>query len=528
MLYIKTIIAATSLFLLAGCYNKDSESTSRPNIILILADDMGYTDIGCYGSEINTPNIDKLAKNGLMFTQFYNAARCSPSRASMLTGLYPHQAGMGGNAKSQHKSTPGPYQGYINNTSVTLAEVLSDAGYYTAISGKWHLGDDLPHWPMDRGFDNFFGLINGAANFFDIHRGRYPDTKTLHLIDSMEYQQPADFYMTDAITDHALGFLQKGMSTSQPFFLYLSYTAPHWPMHARQEDIDKYRGTYLKGWDVLRQERIEKMISLGLLSSSLPDVYRDQSVPPWDSLTDTQKDKMDLLMAIYAAMIDRMDQGIGRVINFLAETGELNNTLIFFLSDNGACAEWDVLGTDVWGNFLDSNVRPGSGDTFHTYGRAWAHLGNVPFRMYKKYTHEGGISTPLIVHWPDGVKNKGSIIDHPGHIIDIMPTFCELAEVDYPLEFNGNTITPSPGISLAPLFKGETPEAHQALYWEHAKNKAIRKGDWKLVSMGGADWELYNMKNDRYELNNLIRDEKLLADSLMTEFQVWADEVGVR
>jgi arylsulfatase A-like enzyme len=528
MNYSTSFLACLPLAVLSGCSIKDINLPEKPNVILILADDMGYSDIGCYGSEINTPNIDMLAQNGIRLTQFYNAARCSPSRASLLTGLYPHQAGMGGNAKSPQNSTPGPYQGYINNTSVTVAEMLRSAGYYTAISGKWHLGDTAPHWPLDRGFDNFFGLVGGAANFFDTSRARFPDRKTLHLIDSNEYQQPDDFYMTDAITDHALDFMEKATSINQPFFLYLSYTAPHWPMHARQEDIDKYRGKYLKGWDVLREERLEKMISLGIIDSPLPDIYRDESVPLWDSLTDEQKDQMDLLMSIYAAMIDRMDQGIGRVINYLSKTGALDNTIIFFLSDNGACDEYDALGTDMWGNFHADTVRQGSGDTFHTYGRAWAHLGNVPFRLYKKYAHEGGISTPLIIHWPAGIKDNGSITNHMGHIIDFMPTFCELAGVEYPAEFNGNTITPSPGISLVPLIKGLTPEAHNVLYWEHTGNKAIRKGDWKLVSLENGDWELFNMKVDRLEVNNLFQQEKDLAESLLNDYQNWAKEVGAR
>jgi arylsulfatase A-like enzyme len=528
MNYSNTFLACLPILVLSGCASKEVDLPEKPNIIIILADDMGYSDIGCYGSEINTPNIDRLAKNGIRFTQFYNAARCSPSRASILTGLYPHQAGMGGNAKSHQNSKPGPYQGYINNSSLTVAELLKSAGYYTAISGKWHLGDTSPHWPLDRGFDNFFGLINGAANFFDISRGRFPDRKTLHLIDSTEYEQPEDFYMTDAITDHALSFMQKKKSEEKPFFLYLSYTAPHWPMHARQEDIDKYRGKYLKGWDVLREERLERLISSGLISGPLPEIHRDPSVPEWESLTEEQKDRMDLLMSIYAAMIDRMDQGIGRVISYLEESGELDNTLIFFLSDNGACDEYDALGTDMWGNFYDKNVRPGSGDTFHTYGRSWAHLGNVPFRLYKKYTHEGGISTPLIAHWPNGISDKGSITNHVGHIIDFMPTFCELAGIEYPTEFNGNKITPSPGISLVPLFKGVSPEAHHALFWEHVGNKAIRKGEWKLVSMGDGDWELFNMKVDRFETENLIRSEKLLADSLSVEYDNWAHRVGAR
>jgi arylsulfatase A-like enzyme len=523
-----SLITALPVFVLGSCSGTGSGKTDKPNILVILVDDMGYSDIGCYGGEINTPNLDKLAENGIRFTQFYNAARCCPTRASLLTGLYPHQAGMGAMTRNPETSPPGPYQGYLNDRCVTIAEVLKEAGYYSAISGKWHVGDTRPHWPTDRGFDNFFGLIGGAANFFDINRGRHPDRETLHLVDTVRYVQPEDFYMTDAITDHALGFIQEATKRKQPLFLYLSYTAPHWPLHARQEDIDKYRGKYLKGWDVLAAERVDKMVSLGLIEKPSLAIPRDSEVPEWDSLSEEQKDRLDLLMAIYAAQIDRMDQGIGRVLTRLKELDELNNTLILFLSDNGACDEYDMLGTDFWGNFWDGTAIPGSGDSFASYGRAWANLSNVPLRLYKKNAHEGGIATPCIAHWPEGIKNPGRITGETGHIIDIMPTLCQLAGISYPEVYNNRPITPSPGLSLLPVLLNETMPERPHLFWEHINNKAIRNGDWKLVAEAGKDWELFNMAADRYELNNMAKEFPDKVQAMEDEYMTWAKAIGVR
>jgi arylsulfatase A-like enzyme len=517
--------------LLAGLAFLQFSCTSTsppPNIILILADDMGYSDLGSYGGEISTPNLDHLAYEGTRFTQMYNAARCCPTRASLITGLYPHQAGFGGMVNPVGKVPEGPYQGYLSRHSVTIAEVLKDAGYYTAASGKWHVGEERPHWPTDRGFDNYYGLISGAANYFDISRGKAEDTKRHFAMDSAEYLPPGDgFYMTDAITEHAVSFLEKAAVLDQPFFLFLPYTAPHWPLHAKQEDIDKYRGTYMKGWDRLRQERYGRMVRMGLVAEDWLLSTRDPQAMPWDELSEEEKDRMDVLMSIYAAQVDCMDQGIGEVIRQLEVMGERENTLIMFLSDNGGSEEYGPWGSDFWGNFWDGEARPGSGDSYHSYGGSWANLSNTPFRLYKKRVHEGGIATPFIVNWPAREAWKGQIAHHPAHVIDIMTTICELTGAAYPEEYAGNSITPMPGKSLLPALQANPRPLHEAICWEHQGNRAIRRGNWKLVAKQGEPWELYDLSVDRSETNNLIDKETSLAGELKEMYEQWAGEVGV-
>lgn len=532
----QTIILQTAILFFAilatqSCSVKGGEekqTIEKPNILLILVDDMGYSDIGCYGGEINTPNIDRIAEEGLRFSRFYNAARCCPTRASLLTGLYPHQAGMGGMTGGGHSGSPGPYQGYLNRQSVTLAEVLQTGGYYTAASGKWHVGEERPNWPTDRGFDNYFGLVSGAANYFDISRTKRSGIKRHFAIDSVEYMPSnEDFYMTTAITENALRFLDTARNKEQPFFLYLAYTAPHWPLHALQEDIDLYRGKFMQGWDVLREERYSRMLEMGLLDREWDMSERDPEVKPWDELTGEEKDRMDLLMAIYAAQMHRMDIGVGEVLAKLEEQGELDNTLIMFLSDNGGCHEGGIWGGDFWGNFWDGDARPGSGDSYHSYGRSWANLSNTPFRMFKHWVHEGGISTPFIVRWPGGVKDPGSISHEPGHIVDIMATCCEVAGVEYPREYRGETIIPAEGKSLLKVFKGGERESHEMLFWEHMGNAAVQRGDWKLVSKNEGSWELYNLAVDRTELNDLSEDYPEIKAEMLAAYDDWAEGVGV-
>lgn len=521
------IVLATMLLL--SCSDNDSGKTGqRPNIIIFLADDLGYSDIGCYGGEINTPNIDLLAENGVRFTQFYNSARCCPTRASLITGVYPHQAGMGGMVNSSGKSSEGPYQGFLSKNCVTIAEVLKEAGYYTASSGKWHVGEERPHWPVDRGFDNYYGLISGAANYFDIRKAKRSGIKRHFAIDSVEHLPSVeDFYMTDAISDHAIDFLDSAAVKDGPFFLYIAYTAPHWPLHARQEDIDQYRGKYMKGWDVLREERFERMIEMGIIDENWSLSKRNQQVTPWENLAEEQKNRMDLLMSIYAAQVDCLDQGIGKILSKLDKIGASDNTLIMFLSDNGGSEENGPFGQDFWGNFWDGQVRPGSGDSYHSYGGSWANLSNTPFRKYKKRTHEGGIATPLIIKWPEGNLKKGSLCHQTGHVIDIMSTVCDIAEVNYPDIYNGNAITPMQGISLKPFITGQDESDSRTLYWEHAGNRAVRNDDWKLVSMAGNDWELFNLVKDRSETINVIDSFPEIAAKLELLYQKWAEEVGV-
>ncbi|WP_256439268.1 arylsulfatase [Pseudozobellia sp. WGM2] len=529
-----SLIISTQLILfvvvLVGCKNKlpsETESLERPNIILIMADDLGYSDLGCYGGEINTPNIDNLAYNGLRFTQFYNAARCCPTRASLLTGLYPHQAGMGGMVKNPTYSNPGPYQGYLNKKSVTIAEVLKKAGYYTAASGKWHVGEERPHWPIDRGFDNYYGLISGAANYYDISKTKFPEVVRHFAVDSLEYFPKEDFYMTDAITDNALQFLDR-TNESQPFFLYMAYTAPHWPLHAEQEDIDKYRGKFMEGWDQLRSKRYAKMLEMGIIQNDWLLSERNSDIKPWEPLSEKEKKDMDLLMSIYAAQIDRMDQGIGKVLERLEQKNIAENTLIVFLSDNGGSHEGGPEGQDFWGNFRDENIRPGSGDSYQSYGQSWANLSNTPFRMFKSWIHEGGVSTPLIAYWPKVIKDRGAITDQAGHVIDLMATCIDIAGQEYPESYNGSKIIPMEGKSLFPIFQGQNREPHKLIYWEHLGNKGVRMGDWKLVSKNKNSWELYNLDVDRTEIVDLFSEEVEIGKQMITFYEGWAEKIGVK
>jgi len=500
-----------------------AKRSSRPNIILIMSDDMGYSDIGCYGGEIATPNIDSLARGGLRFNQFYNASRCCPTRASLLTGLFPHQAGMGGMVHTPVKSKAGAYQGYLNNQCVTIAEVLQKSGYNTLMSGKWHVGETRPHWPLDRGFNKYFGLISGAANYFDISKTK---NKRAHrqMVNNNESFTPPEkgFYMTDAITDHAVEMLDQACQKDKPFFLYTAYTAPHWPLHALPEDIAKYKDKYLQGWDVLRKKRFKRQQELGIAEESWKLSPLDEEVTPWNELTN--KEEMALKMAVYAAQIDRMDQGIGKILARLKESGQEDNTLIFFLSDNGGCHEGGPQGLD----FRKNGLPPGGVDSYMSYGRSWANASNTPFRMFKHWVHEGGISTPLIVRWPRMIKNNGRITSQTGHIIDLMATCLDAAGAEYPLEYHGRSITPLQGKSLLPVFRGKVRNEHEYLFWEHEGNKAVRHKKWKLVSKKGKHWELYDLTKDRTELVDLSAIFPDIAALLKQKYFSWAQSSGVQ
>lgn len=519
---LKTGAAAS---MLVGSFNAEGASMKKPNIILILADDMGYSDLGCYGSEIQTPNLDRMAAEGLRFSQFYNAARCCPTRASLLTGLYPHQAGVGGMVGG---GGPGPYQGYLNDKCVTIAEVLKQSGYATYMSGKWHVGENRPHWPVDRGFDRYYGLISGAMNYFDIRKGKSPKGNRHFAKQNEEFLPPAEgFYSTDAFTDFAVECIDGHKDNEKPFFLYLAYTAPHWPLHALPEDIAKYRGKYMDGWPALRKSRYQRLIELGLIDKKWAISGQDAQAADWDALDDETKRTMDHKMAIYAAQIDRMDQGVGKVMDALKRSGCDEHTLVMFLSDNGACAESGALGNDFR---PDLNGELGSVDSFQSYGLSWSNASNTPFRKHKKWVHEGGISTPLIVRWPGRVKETGSITDQPGHIVDIMATCCDAAGVDYPREYNDREVLPVEGLSLVPVFEGTKRKPHELLYWEHFGNRAVRCGQWKLVEDGRGKtnaWELYDMESDRTELNNLINEKPDVAKELKQKYEAWAKRVGV-
>lgn len=494
---------------------------SPPNIILIMADDMGYSDIGCFGSEISTPNLDALAKGGLRMTQFYNASRCCPTRASLLTGLYPHQAGVGDMVDPR----PFPsYQGYLNDRCVTIAEAIKTGGYRTFMAGKWHVGTRPQHWPRQRGFDRFFGLIDGASSYFNLTPYR-PNQKLTMALEDEPYIPSNSFYATDAYTDYALKFMTESDGKA-PFFLYLAYTAPHWPLHALPADIAKYKGTYKKGWDTLRAERYRRMQALGILDKSTKLSPRDKQVPEWASLSETEKDGWDEKMAVYAAMIDRMDQNIGRLLKELKESGRDKNTVIFFLSDNGGSHE------SVQGKFtpevLAASKKPASDPTsFTAYGYPWANVSNTPFRSFKHWEEEGGISTSFIAYYP-GVIKGGSLNHQPAHIVDVMATCLDIAGIRYPTAFKNKPLTPLEGLSLLPVFKSETWKGHDAIFFEHEGHRAVRQKDWKIVS-GYQDttWHLYNIKNDRTELTDVTATNPEKVNELVRLYHHWAGRVGV-
>ena len=508
---------------------------SRPNILVILADDLGYSDLGCYGGEIQTPNLDQLAQGGLRFTQFYNAARCCPSRASLLTGLYPHQAGMGEMVSRQPDRRHPGYAGALNDRCATIPEVLKRAGYSTWMSGKWHLGQP---GPVSRGFDEFYGMLHGYDSFWDAAKyTRLPEGRAAR-------SYPAEaFYATDAITDYALDFVGASRSRQQPFFLYLSYNASHFPLHAPKEIIDKYVPVYEQGWDRIRERRYERLREMGLTRREwelspravIPanryntvTGWAGKTNPAWNSLDRERRADLARRMAIYAAMTEIMDRNIGRMIGNLRSHGQLDNTLVLFLSDNGACAEWDPWGFD--GRSGPENVlhrgtelgRMGQPGSYHSYGSAWANACNTPWRLYKHYNHEGGISTPLIAHWPAGIQRHNALVHQPGHIIDLMPTCVELAGASYP-----GAMPPMEGRSLAPAFSGRTIR-RDALYWEHEGNRAIRIGKWKAVAVEPAGtWELYDLERDRTELHNLAAARPRQLREMVAQWEQWARRANV-
>ncbi len=473
---------------------------ARPNIILIMADDMGYSDIGPYGGEIATPQLDRLAAGGLRFTQFYNNAKCTTTRASLLSGMYPR-----GNGSSIPLQIP------------TIAEVLRLAGYQTAMSGKWHLGAKAPQRPIDRGFDEYYGLMDGCCNFFNPAQPDPPAkggrVRVFGHNDKLIREFPANFYTTDAFTDHALATVERFHATGRPFFLHLAYTAPHYPLHAPPEVIDKYRGKYLSGWEELRRARHARQLEMGLLDPQWQLSPTDSKSYDWDSANQAWE---DLRMATYAAMIDRMDHNIGRLIGKLDELQITEHTLILFLSDNGGCTE------EPGGR--DDSQEPGIASTYTAVGPAWGWAQNTPFRRYKSWVHEGGISTPLIVHWPGHVP-PGTLTHEVGHIIDILPTCLELAGGTYPPAHRGQPVEPLEGLSLANVFRGETRPPHAQLCWEWSGNRAIRQGSWKLVwdtQNKPGRWELYDLATDRTELHDLADEQPERVADMRRAYEAWA------
>lgn len=500
---------------------------ARPNVLLILADDLGYSDLGCFGGEIATPNLDKLASNGVRFSQFYTTARCCPSRASLLTGQYSHRVGLG--HMTQDLGQPG-YRGRLSEEGATIAEVVRPAGYRTFLSGKWHVGTNDP---TQRGFEEFFGTLVSAQTFWDPTAYlRLPRTRTART-----YQQGA-FYGTDALTDYALDFIGQARQTpDNPWFLYLAYNSPHFPLQARPEDIAKYKDRYSSGWDVLRTERLARMKKLGLVGAGTKLSPRSRywgyaeteprQNPAWDSLSADRRADLARRMAIYAAMVDRMDQNIGRIVADLSAARQLDNTLIVFLSDNGACAEWDPRGFD--GRSSPNNIlhsgddleKMGGPGTFHSAGSAWANASNTPWRMYKHFTNEGGISDPCIVHWPEGIRRRGEIEKAPAHLIDVMPTVVDAAGASYPRRIGSREILPMAGRSLMPVLRGgRMPE--RTLFFEHEGHRAVRENRYKAVSLRGEPWSLYDMQRDRTEMEDLAAKQPGLVEALARKWDAWA------
>ncbi len=533
-----------SLFSMLSCSGfSKPQKKNRPNIVVIMADDMGFSDAGCYGGEIQTPNLDRLAAKGLRFTQFYNTARCCPTRASLLTGQYPHQVGLTINGRSSTRN------------GVTIAEALKETGYDTAMVGKWHLSKTpvlpdpeqhqiwldhqydpgqpfgpLDTYPVSRGFDKHYGVVWGVINFFD----------PFSLVDGLEPVKtvPKDYYFTDAISDKAVEYVESFQKSDRPFFLYMAHCAPHWPLHARPGDIAKYKDTYRDGWHKLRRDRYRRMIKMGLFkkdNTPLPPVQeRDKK---WSELSPEEKKFQSAKMSVHAAMVDSVDQSIGELLKTLERTGQLDNTIIFFLSDNGASPETPKKpGYDRTRETRDGRkVRytgpfdPGSETTYLGIGTAWASASNTPFRYWKKESFEGGCHTPMIVHWPTGLGVEGgSITDEVGHVMDVMPTCLELAGADYPSEYKGHKITPLMGKSLAPVLNGGKAAKREKLFFEHVGGRAVREGDWKLVALPRQKWELYNLKTDRTEMTNLASKHPDRVKAMTRDWEEWARKVGLK
>ena len=516
MIYRKSTICTGVLFGLV--LSSSISSAEKPNVIIILTDDMGFSDIGFYGGEIPTPNIDELAQNGLRFRNFYNASRSCPTRASLLTGLYQHQTGVG-NMSSEGGSNfdfgVEGYRGFLNKNCVTIAEVVKEAGYHTYMAGKWHLGSDThDKRPLSRGFERFYGTHSGALSYFDPKGLRC-------LFDNWDtIPAPPGFYSTDAFTDKAIEYIDENRNDKKPFFLYLSYNAPHWPLHAKSEDIELFRGKYLKGWDKLREERLEKQKKLGLFSDDIKLTPRDKRVRAWDEVSEEQKIKSDYRMAVYAAQIYCIDYNVGRLITYLKEINQFDNTLIMFMSDNGACSEPDQ--EFGGGTQADINNPEKSGPV--SYGIGWANLSNTPFKLYKNNAYEGGIATPFIVHWPAEIKSqRGKFTDVRGHILNIMPTVVEVTGANYPQVYNGHTIQPMEDISLLPTFLKGTQQIKGYHFFEHTNNCAVIKGEWKAISRIGTDkWFLYNLNIDREELNDISLQYPDITADLSSAWHEWA------
>ena len=489
------------LLLLSACQTEQTRNTP-PNIIMIMADDLGYSDLGCYGSEINTPNLDRLAAEGMRMTQFYNTAKCTETRSILLTGLY-------------HQQTDNLNR---NDNNLTIAEALKQQGYRTILSGKWHVGDweAETNTPNDRGFDQYFGFLAGAINFFT--GLDYGSGTNFMRRNREEFTADETFYSTDAFTDFALEQINKSVEADKPFFLYIAHNAPHFPLQVPKENINKYQGKYMIGWDSLRQERLQRMKNMGIIDKNWELSERDSLAPAWNTLSPDEKKKEDMLMATYAGMVDRLDQQIGRVIDELDARGIADNTLVLFFSDNGGCP-YDANHAPI--------SAPGPKESARTYDTEWAQVSNTPFRKYKQWIHEGGISSPMIIRWPGKVP-ANSIVHSPGQVLDIMPTLLEVAGTSYPQSYQDRELLATEGVSLLPVFSGDQLVREKPLFWEYRGSRAMREGKWKLVGQRGDRWELYDLEKDRSEIHDLSNSYPERVARMVREYDAWADRVGAR
>ncbi len=515
-----------------------------PNLVVILADDLGFSDLGCFGSEIPTPNLDRMASEGMRLTQFYTTPRCCPSRAALLTGLYPQQAGIGN--MMEDRGIPG-YRGELGSNCLTIAEELRRVNYHTAMVGKWHLShihfdgkkqlnheadepfwDNKNSWPLQRGFEDYFGTIHGVTSYYDpfsLVRGNTP------------VQAGTNFYYTDAITENAVADINHLAGNARPFFLYVAYTAPHWPLQAPENDIAQYRQRYLEGWDAIRTNRYRRQIEMGIIDKNWPLSPRDSRVRDWSEVAD--KNWEANRMATYAAMIQHLDTGVGQILDTLKAKGIEQNTLVIFFSDNGACAEviepnWYDIPSQTRdgrriavGNGNHANFA-GPDNVWQSYGVPWANVSDTPFLLYKHFTHEGGIASPFIARWPAVIKNPGTVSSQLGHVTDIMATFVEIAGAKHPENFAGHTIQPLEGSSLLPIFEGKARPHPSPIFWEHEGNRAVRQQQWKLVARQGLPWELYDTVADRTEQNNLAAKHPEKVMELSDLYEAWAKRCNVR
>ncbi|MGB7328646.1 MAG: arylsulfatase [Rubripirellula sp.] len=485
---------------LIGESRSDAEDSSRPNIVLIMCDDMGWSDIGCYGGEVETPNLDRMAAEGMRFTQFYNCAKCTTTRASIVTGLHPRRKG-----------------GLLTREMVTTGEVLATAGYQTSLSGKWHLGSKADTHPFHRGFQQYYGLLDGCCNFFDpsIPDPAYKGGKVREFgrNDERITEFPKDFYTTDAFTDHAIAQIRTATEKQQPFFAHVCYTAPHYPIHAKPQDIEKYIGRFKMGWEEMRKQRYQRQIAMGLIDAETWSLStHDSKAYAWEGADHEFEDRR---MAVYAAMIDSMDQNIGRLMQTLKDTGVDDNTVVFFLSDNGGCSEEP-------GGRNPEERNPGPKDDYVAVGPSWGWAQNTPFKRYKTWAHEGGICTPMIARWPVSIQ-PNVITAQPAHIIDFMATFVDLAETEYPANFGSNDIIPLEGKSIVPILRGEVRKPHDTLAWEYTGNRAVRQGDWKLVwDKTVKEWELYDLGRDRCETVDLASQNPERVKAMSADWFAWA------